>query len=196
MGFFDGNTEKAGAPGADQKKPTASGPALSVSISASTSDEESRTVRHGGSRDERIRAGFDPMERPVVGWLVVIDGRLKGASFQLTYGQNKIGRDNSADVCFDQSALGAASQGEKFVDQEISRLHCIVTYDQENRKFFIQQHPESTNLTYLENEEGNPDPILVPAELTDRSKFKVGSTKLLFVALCNDGFDWKELPRG
>ncbi|MEM9939371.1 MAG: FHA domain-containing protein [Pseudomonadota bacterium] len=194
MGFFDGNTEKPGSPGAEPKKPEASGPALSVSISAVSSDEDSRTKRHGGSRDERIREGFDPMERPVVGWLVVIDGRLKGASFQLTYGQNKLGRDDSADVCFDQSALGAGK--EKFLDQEISRLHCIVTYDQENRKFFIQQHPESTNLTYLENEEGNPEPILVPAELTDRSKFKVGSTKLMFVALCNGAFDWKELPRG
>ena len=200
-GFFEGTRKGGNAnskPESQQShsQPLASGPAAE---SRDVLGDE-QTVRAGSQPDTRIDRSQDPMAKPIVGWLVVVAGPLRGKDFGLSYGQNRIGRGTDTDVRLDLDLFVGDNRGQpqnKIVDGEISRLHCIVTYDQENRRFYIQQHPESTNLTYLEDPEtGNPEPILMPSELKDRTTFKVGGTKLLFVALCGGDFDWKETPKG
>ncbi len=50
------------------------------------------------------------------------------------------------------------------------------------------QHGRGNNLTYLEEK-----PVLVPTELTERSRLSIGETQLLFIPLCGEGFDWQDV---
>lgn len=117
----------------------------------------------------------DSMDDPVVGWLVIVDGPGKGKAMQLGYGQNAIGRGETARVKLN------------FGDNQISRGgHAVVTYDPRGRKFYLQ-HGGGTNLTYL-----NDEPVLAPAELPALSHINIGNTILRFVPLCGDVFDWQD----
>lgn len=116
----------------------------------------------------------DPMDDPIAGWLVVIDGPGQGNVLHVGYGVNSIGRDDDARI-----ALG-------FGDDEISRKdHAIVTYDPKGKGFFLQ-HGSGKNLTYL-----NDAPVLQPTELPAGSHITMGSTVLRFVPFCGPDFDWQ-----
>ncbi len=123
------------------------------------------------------RATADPMDDPVVGWLVIVDGPGKGAAVPLGYGMNSIGRASTERVQID------------FGDDEISRSqHALVTYDPKSRKFFVQ-HGGGRNLTYLG---ADNQPVLTPIELHGGEEINVGSTKLRFVRFCGPDFDWND----
>ncbi|PCJ26899.1 MAG: hypothetical protein COA96_04525 [SAR86 cluster bacterium] len=116
---------------------------------------------------------------PVVGWLAIISGPGKGNVLKFGYGSNPIGRGGGARVSLD------------FGDEQISRgEHAIITYDPRGRKFYIQ-HGSGNNLTYLQDE-----PVLVPTMLKERAQITIGQTKLMFVSLCGDSFDWQDLKDG
>ena len=117
----------------------------------------------------------DGMNDPVVGWLAIVEGPGKGKALQLGYGQNTIGRGETARVSLN------------FGDNQISRGgHAIVNYDPRGRKFTVQ-HGVGTNLTYLGDQ-----PVLVPTELPAHSHISIGATVLRFVPLCGDAFDWQD----
>jgi hypothetical protein len=108
--------------------------------------------------DSSIGAGTDPFEaappqaaavvRFPVGWIVVVDGPGRGASFTLFNGVSAIGRGDDQPVKLD------------FGDTSISRTnHAVVAYDNEQRKFFLG-HGGKANIVRL-----NGKPVLSTEEL-------------------------------
>ena len=134
-----------------------------------------KTVLVRGTYDEIVQTQGSTDIDPVVGWLVVKSGPLLGKSFDVTYGNNTVGR----------SPASAISLGEH--DKAVSRdKHCILTYDPKGRKFYLGSG-ESRNLTYL-----NDEPVLNVQNIQSRAKITLGNTELLFVALCGPDFDWQD----
>lgn len=117
----------------------------------------------------------EPMEDPVVGWVVIVEGPGQGASITLGYGMNSIGRAPSERICLD------------FGDTQISRTnHAALTYDPRGKKYFVA-HGGGKNLTYLADE-----PVLMPVELKGGEEIMIGDTKLRFVPFCGADFDWRD----
>lgn len=114
-------------------------------------------------------AAFDP----VVGWLVVVGGPGLGNSLNVRYGQNSIGRGSDQRIVVD------------FGDQRISReTHALIVYEDRTRRFYLRDTGQ-TNLVYL-----GPNVVLQPVELKDRDLISIGDTVLMFIALCDERFDW------
>jgi len=134
------------------------------------SDDVTRVVRPRKNETEDKKNQIEQ----VVGWIVVIDGPGKGASREVGYGNNAIGRSGAADIALD------------FGDESISReKHCILTYDQKGRNFFLSPG-ESRNLAYL-----NETPLLAPKEISTGDKVSLGETVFSFVSFCGEDFDWE-----
>lgn len=131
-----------------------------------------------GGKQPETTGGVEPAMDilPAVGWLVVLEGPGRGRDFRLIQGENKIGRDASMEVCLD---FGEHS------DVTVSReAHAILVYDGNANEFFIERGT-SRNLPML-----NDKSIRRDQNLTAGDVIQVGQTKLLFVALCNEGFQW------
>lgn len=112
---------------------------------------------------------------PVVGWLVVLKGPGRGAFKPIFAGMNSIGRDPGQRIAID---LG---------DDTISREeHAFITYDDEQRIFFVQ-HGGKSNLVRL-----NKAPVLTPSELKAADVIRIGKTSLRFVPLCGPDFSWDD----
>jgi hypothetical protein len=117
--------------------------------------------------------------QPVIGWLVAIDGPIRGRDFRLSPGRNSIGR-------LDHHRVAIA-------DPAVSRdEHAVLTFDPttaECRLWPVAGHIVQTG------EHG----AFLTTSLLLRSfdAFKVGATTLLYVALCGERFRWdaKEPPR-
>ena len=117
--------------------------------------------------------------QPVVGWLVIVEGAGKGISKPLYHGVNTIGRAEDQTISL---------KFEADHDDEIARDgHAKLTYDPKGKTFYIQ-HGEASNLTYL-----NDAPLLEPKPLQSHDQITIGKTRLLFIPLCNDKFDWDNL---
>ena len=110
-----------------------------------------------------------------VGWMVVIAGPGRGASFTLFNGVSAIGRGDDQPVKLD------------FGDTSISRSnHAVVAYDNEQRKFFLG-HGGKANIVRL-----NGKPVLSTEELGHNDLIRIGETTLRFLALCGADFDWTD----
>lgn len=108
-----------------------------------------------------------------VGWLAVIDGPGRGASFTLQAGVSAIGRGEDQAVRLD------------FGDNSISRSnHALLAYDGEQRKFFLG-HGGKRNIVRL-----NDRPVLSTEEIANNDQIRIGETTLHFIALCGEDFDW------
>lgn len=115
----------------------------------------------------------DPAGRFPIGWIVVIDGPGRGASFTLEEGLSTIGRDPDQTVALD------------YGDASISRTqHVAIAYDSEENCAFIG-HGGKQNIV-----RHNGKPLLTTEPLTDRDTIKVGKTTLQFVAFCGAQFSW------
>jgi hypothetical protein len=154
--------------------------------------------RAGGRRAGRVKTrllgfdsgasglGTDPFEtgqtaqtasvvRFPVGWIVVVGGPGRGASFTLFNGVSAIGRGDDQPVKLD------------FGDTSISRTnHAVVAYDNEQRKFFLG-HGGKANIVRL-----NGKPVLSTEELGHNDIIRIGETTLRFLALCGADFDWSD----
>lgn len=109
---------------------------------------------------------------PVVGWLVCIEGNDRGRDFRLHAGYNSIGKSPSNDVSI-------AS------DNTISReRHAVIAYDQEENLFFFAP-ANGVNLLRL-----NGKVLMAPAEIKSNDILTIGKSKLLFIPLCTDSFQW------
>ncbi len=129
------------------------------------------------SYDPEPASPVDPQEpldeNLVVGWLVCLSGAEKGKSYRLHTGTNFIGRGEDMDVCIKN-------------DQSVStRNHASVSYDERERVFYITKG-EVRNPTYLNGKSVRSD-----ADLRAWDKIEVGATKLMFVPLCSEKFDWR-----
>jgi hypothetical protein len=136
--------------------------------------------------DSSLGMGTDPFEsgqaaptaavvRFPVGWIVVMGGPGRGASFTLFNGVSAIGRGDDQPVKLD------------FGDNSISRTnHAVVAYDDEQRKFFLG-HGGKANIVRL-----NGKPVLSTEELAHNDTIRIGETTLRFLALCGPDFDWAD----
>ena len=92
-----------------------------------------------------------------VGWMVVVEGPGRGASFALTAGVSQIGRGDDQAVRLD------------FGDTSISRNnHAAVAYDDEQAKFFLG-HGGKSNLVRK-----NGMPVLSTEELANGDRIRIG----------------------
>jgi len=129
-----------------------------------TQPEEGATVRMGtmGCADTQ----------PVVGWLICIDGPDKGKDFRIQSGMNFIGRSNNQDICIPG-------------DQHISReKHARLSFFEDKNSFMLYPG-EAHGLVILNDEE-----VVNPTKLKKYDVIKLGTSLLMFIPLCGDGFDW------
>lgn len=118
-------------------------------------------------------SGDHTIADPVVGWLAIVEGPGRGASLNIGYGNNRIGRAPTENVSLD------------FGDEEISREnHATITFDGRHRRFYILPG-QGRNLVYV-----NEQPVMSPLELTGGEEILLGQTKLRFVPFCGKSFDW------
>lgn len=109
---------------------------------------------------------------PVVGWLVCVEGPDRGNDYRIRTGYNHIGRAEHMDVCI---------RGDKQVSRE---KHALIAYDDEEKVFFFG-HSEGRNIVRI-----NDRMVMVPSRLAPYDTVTVGSSKLIFVPLCGEHFDW------
>ena len=126
-------------------------------------------------RPDRANAPQADAPRYVVGWLVALNGQLRGESFPLRVGRNVIGRDKRSDVVI--------------IDDQASAHHADLVYRPEERRFILMDH-NSTNGTFVNDVEIEPR-----CNLASRDVIRVGTQSYLFVALCDENFGWDEQGR-
>jgi hypothetical protein len=111
-------------------------------------------------------------KRYVVGWLVSLNGPARGDSFDIRLGRNVIGREPKADV--------------RVTDEQASAHHADLVYRPEERRFILMDH-NSTNGTFVNDEEIEPRCDLLRGDV-----IRIGSQKLMFIPLVGEDFDWNE----
>jgi Inner membrane component of T3SS, cytoplasmic domain len=115
------------------------------------------------------KAGIDP----VVGWLVCVEGADRGRDYRIRSEKNFIGRAEAMDI---------AIRGDETISRE---NHAVVSFNPKARQFKL--HPgDSRGLVYLNGEE-----VDHPSTLKAGDHIELGQTKLLFVPLCDDTFNWE-----
>lgn len=115
---------------------------------------------------------------PVVGWLVCIEGKTKGKDYKLRGQINTIGRSSKMDICIEE-------------DNTISsENHARLSYSEKNNRFNLIP-AESKNIIYLNDIE-----VFSPTVLEAYDVIDFGQTKLLFIPLCSNVFDWNKGKSG
>ncbi len=110
---------------------------------------------------------------PVVGWLVCIEGELRGVDFRLHEGYNYIGRE----------------EGDVHIhgDDAISREKAArISYYSKKRAFNVDP-ADGRNIIEL-----NGEPIYGATPINSYDVLTVGNTKLMLVAMCSEQFGWDE----
>ena len=110
----------------------------------------------------------------MVGWLVCIEGATKGNDYRIHSQNNYIGRSARMDISI---------PGDPHISAENS---ATIAYDNVDRTFYFG--PGSGRNIVRVN--GKPALSAVPLDAYD--VLTIGTTKLLFVPLCGDRFDWNE----
>ena len=108
---------------------------------------------------------------PVVGWLVCIEGSLRGTDWRLHAGYNYIGRE-VGDIHI---------QGDSQISRE---KHATVAYYNKNHTYYVGP-AEGRNIIEL-----NGEPVFSATRLNSRDIITIGATRLMFVPLCGDEFTW------
>lgn len=166
--------EARGRPGPDRdaaRAPAPSAPSAAARV-------KTRIIGfHSGSAESDVfgarQAAPSAVAQFPAGWLVVVDGPGRGASFAIGAGVSTIGRGADQTVCLD------------FGDTSVSREnHASVAYDDEQNRFFVG-HGGKSNIVRR-----NGNPVLATEELTHADLIRIGKTTLRFVALCGPDFTW------
>lgn len=111
---------------------------------------------------------------PVVGWLIVIAGQLKGSEFRLHSGYNYIGREHGDVVIRGDATISSEKDAN-------------ITYVPQTRRFYIA-HELGKNVLLVNNL-----PVIGGStELKEYDVITIGMTKLLFRSLCGDQFSWED----
>jgi hypothetical protein len=113
-----------------------------------------------GDKTTIVSAIDEPEFKPVVGWLVAVNGALKGHDFRLRDGKNMIGTAADADVVL--------------TDQFMSSRHAVIRHED---GVFIIVDLDSTNGTYVN------DSRVSKEEIIDNDRVRLGRTELRFKAL-------------
>ena len=112
--------------------------------------------------------------KPVVGWLVCIDGPSRGTEWRIHAGYNYIGRE-VGDIHI---------QGDTQISRE---KHALVAYYAKTRSYFVGP-AEGRNIVEL-----NEEPVFNTMALKNYDIITIGATRLMFVGLCGDHFSWSEV---
>ncbi len=156
------------------------------SMMPSASSEVGATVAPAGYRGAKEESESDDTGKtvamikkstnidPVVGWLACIEGVEKGRDYRIYGKNNTIGRTDKNDIVI---------KGDTTITRE---NHARIGYDPKNNNFHLIPG-ESTNAIYV-----NDDPVYVPTVLNDRDVIELGESKFIFVALCNEKFNWQD----
>ena len=109
---------------------------------------------------------------PVVGWLVCIEGAEKGRDYRIHSDNNFIGRADNMDINIRS-------------DDTISRVnHAIISYDSRDKAYYFAQG-NGRGIVRV-----NGKAVLSTVQLAAYDKIEIGATKLIFMPLCGEGFDW------
>lgn len=111
---------------------------------------------------------------PVVGWLVCVDGPAEGTDYRIRAGYNYIGRGENMDICI---------QGDNNIGRD---RHAMIAYDPQEKIYFFG--PADGRSIVRKNDKM----VMVPTELAAYDVIRIGSTKLMFVPLCGEHFNWKD----
>ena len=122
------------------------------------------------SDDNKESVPFDP----VVGWLVCIEGATKGTDYRIHSQNNYIGRSAKMDISIPEDSHISAENS------------AIIAYDNIERIFYFGPG-SGHNIVRI-----NGKPAFSVGQIEAYDVLTVGMTKLLFVPLCGDRFDWNE----
>lgn len=155
-------------------KPTVGVGYGSTNVSGTTNSVQpypkTEPVPIAGNATQEAGTGFNP----VVGWLVCVDGPTKGTAYEIHSQYNFIGRGAKMDISIPEDPHISAEKS------------AVVAYDNIERAFFFG--PGSGHNGVRVNEKM----ILNTTMINAYDVLTVGLTKLLFVPLCGDRFDWNE----
>ena len=165
-----GRTEAPGAGGGSGIGPTIAADVSLHDTPAASADPFGHTVI---GEEESSKGSYPERTAPVAGWLVCIEGPLRGTDFRIHNGYNYIGREEG-DIHI---------QG----DMQVSRKnHAMVAYDSSERAYYVGP-AEGRNLIKV-----NGKTVMNPAVLNAYDIISIGTTKLMFVPLCGPHFSWEE----
>ena len=108
--------------------------------------------------------------KPVVGWLICIQGNDYGKDFRLHAGFNFVGRAENQDV--------------RLKDNSVSREHFIVSYDKEHNIYCAEISKGST-MVYI-----NGNALGGKVVLKKDDQIRVGDTLLIFVPFEQQAVKW------
>ena len=109
---------------------------------------------------------------PVVGWLVGVSGSCRGKDFPIRAGYNYIGRGMDNDICI---------PGDMHISGD---RHAMVAYSPKGNTFTFA--PVNGRGIVSVNEED----VFIPVKLKMRDIIEIGNSKLYFIPLCDEEFDW------
>jgi hypothetical protein len=108
---------------------------------------------------------------PVVGWLVCVEGPVRGVDFRLHDGYNFIGREEG-DIHI---------QGDNAISRQ---KHAVVAFYAKRNTFYVGP-ADGRNIIEL-----NGEPVFNHTEMKSYDVLTIGNTKMMLVALCGDKFNW------
>jgi len=111
-------------------------------------------------------------KRYVVGWLIGLNGAVRGESYAVRMGRNVLGRDRRSDIVVN--------------DDQASSHHADLVFRPEEKRFILMDH-NSTNGTYVNEAEIEPRRDLALKDIV-----RIGSHRFVFMPLCHDGFQWDD----
>jgi len=117
--------------------------------------------------------GYAPFQ-PVVGWLVCIEGPAKGRDYRIHSQYNYIGRGHHMDICI---------SGDDCISTERA---AVIAYDAVE-KFFSFGPSMGHNVVRV-----NGKMLMNAVVLNPYDELTIGKTKLLFIPLCGERFDWND----
>lgn len=136
---------------------------------------ESETKSQTGSGRSGCTSAAPAAFNPVTGWLVCIKGPNKGMDFRIHSQNNHIGRAKHMDICI---------PGDPTISSERA---ATLIYDYKGKQFLIAAGTGLT-LTYRNGEIVTGSAILKAYDVIN-----IGDTDLLFIPLCGEQFDWKNV---
>ena len=108
-----------------------------------------------------------------VGLVMITKGPGFGECFAIKSGMSQIGRGEEQAIRLD------------FGDMAISREnHAAVVYDPKEHSFLLG-HGGKSNIVRL-----NGKPVVSTCDLSDGGEIEIGETRLRFIAICSDAFNW------
>jgi hypothetical protein len=165
-------------------RPLEVGPTMPVSRGAESVDSGSSghtysmaTPNKGASADRertvaliKHKTGIDP----VVGWLVCVAGTDKGRDYRIHSDNNAIGRSETMDICI---------HGDNTISRE---NHAFISFDAKDKIFYFRPGDGRSIVRF------NGKALFNTTEIAPYDVIELGETKLIFVPLCGERFDWSE----